>query len=529
MRADMKTEVDTLDATPSKRTFLSIIADYDLNRSICELVDNALDVWVKTGRVKDIAVKVSLETSQQSISVEDNAGGVPRAELQYVVAPGESGTDPTDETIGIFGVGTKRAVVALAQDIKIRTRFAREPTHEIDFDDAWLEKDPKWLLKLYEVDEIVEGTTIVDLQRLRIQITDEGVLKLKEYLSAIYARFLSSERVTLIVNGEIIQPKFFDNWAYPPRYGPRRYTGELKTGDDRVVRVEVFAGLTLESSPAAGEYGVYFYCNERLIGRALKTFDVGFTRGLAGLPHPKVSLTRVLVFLNGDSRDMPWNSSKSDISAKHYVFQALHGWLVQVVKDYAALSRIWMGEWPKKVFRYGTGEIKDEQIVDFPAAKKSFLPSPPKSRPRYSDVVAKRNAKIAKKKPWSRGLYEGVIAADLISRGHLEQRNQYTLILLDSTLEIAFKEFLVNESGGSYSNKRLLEIFGNRSEVHNEVKKYPAANFSVTTWKKIEYYYRLRCKLVHEKVTAPVPPHEIEDFRQIVEQVLRKLFKLKFD
>ena len=525
----MKNEIGTLDATPSKRTFLSIIADYDLNRSICELVDNALDVWAKTGKLKDVTIKISLETSQQAISVEDNAGGVPKAELQYMVAPGESGTDPTDETIGIFGVGTKRAVVALAQDIKIRTRYTKEPTHEIDLDDQWLEKEPGWVAKLYEVDEITEGTTIVDLQRLRIQITDDGVLKLKEYLSAIYARFLGGQTVTLVVNGEIVQPKFFDNWAYPPRYEPRRYKGILKTGDDREVRVEVIAGLTLESSPAAGEYGVYFYCNERLVGRALKSYDVGFTRGLAGLPHPKVSLTRVLVFLNGDSRDMPWNSSKSDISTKHHVFQALHSWLVQVVKDYATLSRIWMGEWPKKVFRYESGEIKDEVIIDFPTARKSFLPSPPKSRPRYSDVIAQKNAKIAKKKPWTRGLYEGVIAADLISRGRLEQKNQYTLILLDSTLEIAFKEFLVNESGGSYSNKRLLEIFGNRSEVHKEVKKYATADFSATTWQKIEYYYRLRCKLVHEKVTAPVPPSEIEDFRQIVEKVLRKLFRLSFE
>ena len=43
----MKKEIDRLDATPSKRLFLSIIADYDLNRSICELIDNGLDVWVK--------------------------------------------------------------------------------------------------------------------------------------------------------------------------------------------------------------------------------------------------------------------------------------------------------------------------------------------------------------------------------------------------------------------------------------------------------------------------------------------------
>ncbi len=52
----MKKEVDKLNATPFKRTFHSIIADYDLNRSICELVDNGLDVWVRGKKAEAIAI-----------------------------------------------------------------------------------------------------------------------------------------------------------------------------------------------------------------------------------------------------------------------------------------------------------------------------------------------------------------------------------------------------------------------------------------------------------------------------------------
>lgn len=44
----MRKKIGKLDVAPSKMTFLSIIADYDLNRSICELVDNVLDLWVKS-------------------------------------------------------------------------------------------------------------------------------------------------------------------------------------------------------------------------------------------------------------------------------------------------------------------------------------------------------------------------------------------------------------------------------------------------------------------------------------------------
>lgn len=521
----MKKEIDTLNATPSKRIFHSIIADYDLNRSVCELVDNGLDVWIRDKKKAAITIDITLDKVQQTITVEDNAGGLPKSDLRFIVGPGETGTDPSSETIGIFGVGTKRAVVALAQDIKITTRFQKEKTYHIAFDDHWLE-DPSWEMPVYEVDPIPEGKTIVELQRLRLQVTEDGIVHLKDHLRTTYARFLKDKGVTIRVNGEVLVPRFFEDWAYPPKYSPRRYTGDLK-GEFGTVRVEALAGLIQESSPAAGEYGVYFYCNDRLIARALKTFDVGFTKGFAGLPHPKVSLTRVVVILHGDARDMPWNSSKSDVSTKHPVFLALHDWLVQVVKDYAALSRIWMGEWPEKVFKYKTGSITEVPVHNFPAATKSFLPPLPKSRPRYGEVITQKNKAIAHRKPWTKGLYEGVIAADLITKQRLEQKNRVALVVLDSTLEIAFKEFLVNESGTTYNDAALLKIFGNRQSVHNEIRKY--ARIKADTWKKIDHYYRLRCKLIHERVTVGINDSQIQDFREVVEGVLSKLFKLKFN
>jgi hypothetical protein len=144
-------------------------------------------------------------------------------------------------------------------------------------------------------------------------------------------------------------------------------------------------------------------------------------------------------------------------------------------------------------------------------------------------VITQKNQRIAKRKPWTRGLYEGVVAADLISKARLEQKNRIALIVLDSTLEIAFKEYLVNESGSVYSDAQLLQLFKGRHSVHAEIKKYPQAKIKADTWKKIEHYYQLRCKLIHEKATVGVSDGQIEDFREVVESVLKKLYKLNFD
>jgi len=101
------------------------------------------------------------------------------------------------------------------------------------------------------------------------------------------------------------------------------------------------------------------------------------------------------------------------------------------------------------------------------------------------------------------------------------------LIVLDSTLEIAFKEWLVNESGAAYADNKIAAIFSDRRAVQSEIKRYPQVKVKADTWKKIDYYYRLRCKLVHERATVNVTDDQIGDFREAVEGVLKKLFRLK--
>jgi hypothetical protein len=338
---------------------------------------------------------------------------------------------------------------------------------------------------------------------------------------------LKNGKVTIKVCSERLKSVSFDNWAYPPNYAPRKYTGNIETDKFGTVKVEVFAGLTKESSPVLGEYGVYFYCNDRLIARGLKTPDVGFTKGLVGHPHPNISLTRVVVSLSGQAQAMPWNSSKSGINANHVVFVAIKDWLILVTKDFASLSRRWEGDWPKKVFPYTTGEIKDVIVDDFRKAKKSYGLELPPSRPRYTDLVRQANKKIAKNKPWTKGLYEGIAAVDLISKKKMDEKDRICLIILDSTLEIAFKEYLVHDSGQHYNDRALLDLFSNRHKVHSEIKK--TVKLPDKVWKRIKYYYGLRCKLIHECATVGIAEGEIENFRTVVEKVLKRLFGLKFD
>ena len=521
---------ETVDATPSKRLYLSIIADYTLERALCELIDNAVDLSFNQNEADALDVAVELNREQQLIRITDNAGGVPRSRLRDIVSPGSTGNTGTDETIGIFGVGTKRATIALAQEVQIRTRVPGEETYELTLNDEWIEEADNWDVSVRKAPNINEGTTVIELIKLRTPLTAEKIDEVRQYISATYGKILIAEQLAITINGEIVLPTTFEDWAYPPEYEPRRYLSKIPTSSGEDISVEAIAGLSKTSSPAGGDYGVYFYCNNRLIARALKTIDVGFATGLAGKPHPDASLMRVIVELTGPARYMPWNSSKSDIHVGHEVFGAIRQWLVQVVKDFASLSRRFNkseGGWHENVFAYGTGKVVTVRIDDLPNARTSFLPPLPTTKPRFDTKVVASNKVLAKQKPWVVGLYEAVIAVDAIEKRNLSQGSRLNLILLDSTLEIAFKEFLVNEAPQRYSESRIQQIFSNRMDVHSEIKKY--IRISKSDWRRIEYFYNLRCHLIHRRATSTIDDDELSEYRLLVEKVLSKLFRLKFE
>jgi hypothetical protein len=522
----MKELVGTIDASPGKRLFLSIIADYGLNKSVCELIDNALDNWFNNDKSHSLKVTLNVDLTQQTIEIIDNSGGIEKENLKNVISPGETGNNPESEVIGIFGVGTKRAVIALAQDVKIRSRYKNRETFMIEFDDSWLKENNDWNLPCYKVDEINESSTQIRLQSLRYGIDDDMLERLKNHLADIYGFLISKENFKIEINGEKLNPKLFEDWAYPTAYKPTKYSGKIST-DGGEIKVNIIAGLSTESSPT-GDYGIYFYCNKRLIKKALKSLEVGFGTGLAGKPHPSISILRVVVYLEGGAKLMPWNSSKSGVHYEHKVFIKLQEVLIKIVKQYAKISRALSGNWPENVFKFQTGSIL-RKTLDFDNISRLNLPPIPISKPQFKDTIKQKNKTILDNEPWTKGLIGGIIASDIIFKKDFDEKNRVVIILLDSTLEIGFKEFLVKNSGRHYSNGNLSNIFQNRHNVEREIKRDPkGATISDTDWRKIRHYYDLRCKLIHERASVGINDEDIINYQKVVEKVLKKLFGLKF-
>lgn len=117
--------------------------------------------------------------------------------------------------IGIFGVGGKRAAVALGERVEIKTRYKKEKTLQLDLTSDWLLESDEWTLPVYEVPDLAPGTTTVDVMKFRQSFNAEDVDLIQMYLGETYDWFIRNGCV-IKLNGVPVEPISFDKWAYPP-------------------------------------------------------------------------------------------------------------------------------------------------------------------------------------------------------------------------------------------------------------------------------------------------------------------------
>ena len=525
-----KTEIEPLNGTPEKRMFWSIISDYDLQTGLTELVDNALDIWIGTKNRKPLRIELTLDADRQFATLTDNAGGVPKENLRLLIAPGGSMNSPDGESIGIFGVGSKRAVVAIAEHVTIKTHCAGDGSFQIDITKEWLES-PEWELPAYAIPEIEAGTTTIELTQLRKPLTAEDESVLRSHFGETYQWFLEIDGCSIVVNGVEVEAHAFDVWAYPPEFPPRSALFQISPDGVGKIGVEISAGLILDRDAVEENYGVYIYCNNRLIVKELKTREVGYYVGSeAGVPHPDASLCRAVLRLNGPSKLMPWNSSKTGINYSHTAFVQVRPTLIQLVSHFSSLSRRLKDDWNSKVFQHTEGEIQRIPSADVVSGKKLVLPPLPRVQKPHIEQLKAKNKQQIEEKPWTLGLVEAVAAVDIIGRSRLTTGNRIAMILLDSNFEIALKEFIVHRtdlfSPLIYTDAKIAEIFKSRHKVISTViEKVP---LQATLLERARHYYDVRNKLIHERATITVPQADIDNYRRVIEEILTQLFGLQF-
>lgn len=365
---------------------------------------------------------------------------------------------------------------------------------------------------------------------MRRTFSDNDVSAIDEHLGETYAWFIK-RGCTLKLNGTPVAARTFDKWAYPTKYPPQNARLKVQVDDVGEVAVSVTAGLILDRDPETENYGVYFYCNHRLIVKELKTRDVGyFVTGEAGVPHPDASLARVIVQMQGPARAMPWNSSKSAINPAHQAYEQIRPTVIQLNSFFTSLSRRLKTDWTGQATSHTRGKIVHVQPAELGTKKRMDLPALPKVNKTRIEHLKTRNKTTISKQPWTLGLVEAIGAVDVITRQKFDTKNRIALILLDSNFEIALKEFIVHRTdlfpAGTFSDTHIAGLFRNRTSVLSAVTA--AVTIPKLHLDRAKHYYAMRNKLIHERATVGITDTDVQTYRQTIEAVLRILFKLQF-
>lgn len=344
------TETTKATASPTKEFFVRMITrDIGLDDCILDLIDNSIDsAWNRSGgRPTGLAENVDLsdyridiEVGPDRFCVTDNCGGMTLDDaIKHAFSFGRPPeTEHEAYSIGVYGIGMKRAVFKIGRNIRVRSTYSdggdrtafavpivvgdwlKDRRPEWDFDivvDEALQEDG---VKI-EVTDLTEGTADAFRNPLFVQ-------ELRRTLARDYSLHLA-RGLMVTLNGDSIRGVRFE-LRESDEFVPLRLKYE-DTSDDQEVIVEIFAGMAASppetsepSDEAQGDarYGWYVICNGRVVLAADKTDVSGWGTDSWPQWHRQYSgFVGIILFSAEKATALPLTTTKRSVEESSEVWR----------------------------------------------------------------------------------------------------------------------------------------------------------------------------------------------------------------
>lgn len=338
-------------ANPTKTFFVKMITkDILLEDSILDLIDNSVDgAWRSEGS-RPMGLSEGADLSEYSISITlsptsfriiDNYGGMTLDDaVNHAFSFGRQATETNEDySIGVYGIGMKRAVFKLGTDIKIRSTFSDENKQRVAFAvpinvQTWVTNDaPPWDFDI-ESDEPLEqdGVEIVAngltpgavrsfespsfLQNLRRTIA-------RDYTLHMHRGLKISINGSLVVGAQIELRASED---FTPMHV--EYKDETEGME---VSIEIIGGMLApppdssepdEKADSENSFGWYVGCNGRIVLAADKTSVAGW--GVDGWPawHPQYAgFLGLVLFTAANPAALPLTTTKRNVDTASEIYR----------------------------------------------------------------------------------------------------------------------------------------------------------------------------------------------------------------
>jgi hypothetical protein len=430
----MKQSSDKAQASPTKQFFVSMLTrDISLDDAILDLLDNCLDGAMRFAGDDKVDYGqhfVKIKLTKEHFSIQDNCGGIPRdVAINYAFKMGREPDDERDsdtETIGMYGVGMKRAIFKMGRDALVRTRHGSD-TFEVPITSEWLEAknwDP------LPINEPTKASENLPQPGTRIIVDDlyEGVArhfgneafenKVRTAISEHFTMFLQWG-LKVELNDRPVDPVRVEVLVSDREDGPAPYVFR-KTIDGVVVSITV--GRNTNRAPGSEEdedagferdrssstAGWTVLCNDRAVIVGDKSRLTGWGDGIP-LYHPQFAIvTGIIEFRSKRADKLPVTTTKRALDTSSNV------WLESLVKMKEGM-RVWIdytNQWKNQasseqlqarhwadarpmplnraieaVTRRKATKRSDDDGVEFNPKKNKVLPEPPSKTPSSRRVT----------------------------------------------------------------------------------------------------------------------------------------------
>jgi len=332
-------QYDEINAMPRKALFIDILTrDVSVRDCILDLVDNSVDSYIRNNLQDQRCIRINL--TETGFDIVDDCGGIEYGFLKNEVFRFGANIKRNKPTLGIYGIGMKRAMLKIGGNIILETDDGIKYC-KVNFNvDEWITHE-NWKIPFRTVagsklSKTEKGYTRIRIQNLHPQIQKKFALvsflnSLRETLHITYSYFLN-RKISIFVNTQKVEPYKIEV-RYDDDYKPVKIKKEL---DGVLVEVICFVDPRKgRAKKELGKRGWNIFCNKRLILKEEQSETTGWSGEKGQLPkyHSIYHEFRGIVFIDSDDPSrLPLNTSKSGLDKETPIYYQILKLMVKTAR-----------------------------------------------------------------------------------------------------------------------------------------------------------------------------------------------------
>jgi len=325
---------DVAEAIPTKRFFVSMLTrDINLEDAILDLLDNCLDGALRCANGEEVdysKFSVKIKLTPKGFEISDNCGGIPREiAKKYAFKMGRELDDDRDldaETIGMYGVGMKRAIFKMGNDADVLT-WHNEDRYKVEIKPDWLESKTWESLPITNLPEVVQlesPGTIITVKGLFPGVArhfgnDAFANDLNKSIGEHFSNFIR-KGLTVSVNDHLVTPVLVEVLGSEDENSPAPFVYKKEVDG---VLITIVVGLNTSRRWSDDEDDVDFerdrssttagwtvFCNDRAVIVGDKSRLTGWGDGIP-MYHGQFSvITGIVEFRSSSADKLPITTTK---------------------------------------------------------------------------------------------------------------------------------------------------------------------------------------------------------------------------